>query len=256
MPSSQSEPDAQSGMRGKNTNIVIRVGLVVFALLVGWGLYLTGWGAASVTGDFSRRSEPGSRGATPANSIDSPDSRLNQATGWAGQGNPAERAADQRTNDERGTEPESSNPDGPSSEKNIVALPGSESSNEDRSLDDAALRRLVVGNWTSHFHGPRDLVVRDDGTATMVSEPEGIGATLFASRLQFEIKWTIEDGRLEFNTTGGTPATKVNLVLKLYGTRRLQKILTLDDTQMILLDVDGVSRDVWQKKGEGLKIED
>src|SRR6185437_16340843 len=82
---------------------------------------------------------------------------------------------------------------------------------------------LLVGSWKGFYKGERTLDVRADGTATMVSKPEGLAATAFAARLQFEIEWTLQGDELIFKTTGGEPEGKVQFILKLYGTERRHK---------------------------------
>jgi hypothetical protein len=107
-------------------------------------------------------------------------------------------------------------------------------------------RRRAVGVWEDDYHGRRRLTVRADGTATMVVEPSGIGRKLFAERLQFEIDWTISDGRIVMTTTAGEPKSKAQLVLKLYGNRAEYSIVRIDDDQMLLLDADGKTEYPWR----------
>ena len=106
---------------------------------------------------------------------------------------------------------------------------------------------LLVGSWKGFYKGERTLEVRADGTATMVSKPEGLAATAFAPRLQFEIEWTLNGDDLIFKTTGGEPEGKVQFILKLYGTERRHKIVSLEAEKMVLLDEDGKTEYVWER---------
>jgi hypothetical protein len=108
-------------------------------------------------------------------------------------------------------------------------------------------RRQVIGDWEDDYQGHRRLTVRADGTATMRVEPSGIGRKLFANQLQFEIEWTVADGRIVMITTGGEPKAKTNLIMNLYGTRAEYKLLNLDDRQLLLLDADGKTKYEWRR---------
>ena len=112
---------------------------------------------------------------------------------------------------------------------------------------DAKLRRLAVGSWQDEYQGRRTMVLNTDGTGTMRVELSGIAATLFAAQLNFTLHWSITDGRLQEQTTGGEPATKVQMILKLYGDRVDQPILALDERRLLLLDKDGATRYDWQR---------
>jgi len=111
-------------------------------------------------------------------------------------------------------------------------------------------RQLVVGRWQDDYRGKRYLTIRNDGTATMVVEPDGIGKKLFAERLSFEIEWTFSDGRIVMTMTSGEPKSKTSLVMKLYGSRAEYSLLNLDDQQLLLLDGDGATRYDWRRINE------
>jgi hypothetical protein len=113
---------------------------------------------------------------------------------------------------------------------------------------DERRRRAITGNWHDEYHGKRHLTVRDDGTGTMVVEPDGIGKKLFAAKLTFEIEWSIADGRVTMKTLGGEPKSKVQLILKIYGQEAEFTILEMNDARMLLLDADGKTRYDWRRQ--------
>jgi hypothetical protein len=166
----------------------------------------------------------------------------------------ATRAADGRSaspdrpeNDEKPANPE---PDGAPAEgesSGPVEGPAGEAEAGEASQRDAEFRRLVVGTWEDDYQGKRTMTVREDGTATMVVELTGLKASLFASRLEFQMTWTIQEGRLQKRTTGGEPAAKVGLILKTMGDRVDEPILELTEDRLILLDEDGKTRYRWQR---------
>ena len=139
-----------------------------------------------------------------------------------------------------------------------ITTVGSESSsnNSDSAAEDAIeslspqdriYSEKAIGVWQDHFKGTRTLTVRKDGTATMVVELTGLTAKLFASKLTFEMDWSIKDGRMKKVSTGGHPKAKVNLVLKTVGTTVNEKILELTKESMVLLDKDGKTKYKWKR---------
>jgi len=113
---------------------------------------------------------------------------------------------------------------------------------------DAELRGFVVGRWKGYFQGERTLEVRGDGTATMVSHPEGMAAMLLARKLEFDITWTIEKGVFHFETTGGRPADKTALVANMYGKKRYHPVLQAEGNRLVLQDEDGKTEYVWTRE--------
>jgi hypothetical protein len=110
---------------------------------------------------------------------------------------------------------------------------------------DAAHSRTILGEWQDEYRGKRHLTVRDDGTATMVVEPDALGKMLFADKLTFRIEWLIRDGRIVMKTVGGEPEGKTRLVTKIYGDRAEYQIRELTSDRMLLLDPDGKTEYDW-----------
>jgi hypothetical protein len=112
---------------------------------------------------------------------------------------------------------------------------------------DERLRQAILGKWDDEYRGKRHLTVREDGSGTMIVEPDGIGRRLFAAELRFELEWRLEDGRVTMKMTSGEPKSKVQMILKLYGREADYGILSLTDDQMLLLDPDGKTRYDWRR---------
>jgi len=113
--------------------------------------------------------------------------------------------------------------------------------------DDARLRKLVLGTWQDEYEGKRTMTIRQDGTATMVVELDGLKAMMYASRLRFDMEWSIEDGRLKKWTIGGEPALRVRLILEMMGDRVDEPILELTEKRLLLLDGDGETKYDWRR---------
>jgi hypothetical protein len=120
---------------------------------------------------------------------------------------------------------------------------------------DERYRALVVGTWEDDYQGKRTMTLKEDGTGTMVVELSGMTAKLFAARLQFDMVWSLEDGRLKKRTLGGQPETRVAMILKMMGDRVDEPILELTQDRLLLLDKDGETKYDWRRKKEEASIE-
>ena len=112
---------------------------------------------------------------------------------------------------------------------------------------DARNRRLVTGVWEDNHEGKRTMTLKPDGTGTMVVELTGLKAALAARRMRFDMTWSVHEGRLQKQTTGGEPATTVQMILKTMGDRVDEPILELTPERLLLLDKDGETRYDWKR---------
>jgi hypothetical protein len=114
-------------------------------------------------------------------------------------------------------------------------------------VQDQQSRRLVVGTWQDEYQGKRTMTLQEDGTGKMVVELDGLKAKLFAPRLEFEMVWAVEKGRLKKRTLQGEPAVTVQLILKTMGDRVDEPILELTEGRLLLLDKDGQTKYDWRR---------
>jgi hypothetical protein len=112
---------------------------------------------------------------------------------------------------------------------------------------DSKFRQIVIGTWTDNYQGKRTMNLKADGTGTMVVELSGWKATLSASRLQFDMVWSVEGGHLKKRTVGGEPAAQVQMIRKTMGDKVDEPILELTEERLLLLDQDGKTKYDWQK---------
>ncbi len=160
-------------------------------------------------------------------------------------GSPAEKESG-TTEDSPASAGVAQQPDGAATKQ---AATSTEQPPEDASAErDAQLRRLVVGTWEDDYKGHRTMTLNPDGTGIMIVELSGMQATLFASRLEFNMRWSLEDGRLKKKTIGGTPPNRVQLILKTMGDQVDEPILELTESRLLLLDKDGETRYDWRRK--------
>lgn len=117
------------------------------------------------------------------------------------------------------------------------------------SAEDKA-RRQLLGVWQDHYQGKRTMTLKEDGTGTMLVELSGLKAALFASKLRFDMKWSLDGKKFTKKTVGGEPADKVNMILNTMGNTAEDTILEVTEDRLLLLDKDGKTKYDWGKVKE------
>lgn len=112
---------------------------------------------------------------------------------------------------------------------------------------DQECRGQIVGVWEDHYQGHRTMTIRADGSALMVVELQGWKAAFYTSRLEFDMTWSLENGRLKKITQSGRPPGKVKMILRMMGDRVDEKILELTSERLLLLDGDGKKQYDWRR---------
>ncbi len=112
---------------------------------------------------------------------------------------------------------------------------------------DVQFRILAEGTWHDEYKGKRTMHLLADGTGTMIVELSGLTARLFASRLEFDMVWSIDSGRMKKQTLGGRPEGKVKAILTMMGDRVDEPILELSEERLLLLDADGKTKYDWRR---------
>lgn len=108
-------------------------------------------------------------------------------------------------------------------------------------------RRSVLGVWQDQYQGKRTMTLNEDGTGTMLVELSGVQAALFASKLRFDMQWSLDGKKLIKKTVGGEPASKVNLILNTMGDTAEDIILEVTEERLLLLDKDGKTQYDWRR---------
>jgi hypothetical protein len=115
---------------------------------------------------------------------------------------------------------------------------------------DSTQRRLVLGTWQDEYQGKRTMILNEDGTGTMVVELSGWRAAMSASKLTFNMKWSVENGHLKKQTISGEPKAQVEMILSMMGDHVDEVILELTDDRLLLLDKDGKTKYDWKRVKE------
>jgi hypothetical protein len=108
-------------------------------------------------------------------------------------------------------------------------------------------RRKLLGVWQDHYQGKRTMTLNEDGTGTMLVELSGFQATLFASKLRFDMRWSLEGKILKKRSVGGEPSNKVNMILNTMGNTAEDTIQELTDDRLLLLDKNGKTQYDWKR---------
>jgi len=112
------------------------------------------------------------------------------------------------------------------------------------------LIQRMAGLWEDDYQGHRTLTLREDGTGVMVVELSGIAARLYAPKLTFQQTWSVDGEILTMQATGGEPAGKVNLVLKVFGRESRQRILEVTPEILKTVDLADDTEFEWRRVSE------
>lgn len=110
-----------------------------------------------------------------------------------------------------------------------------------------ATRLKLLGTWKDNYRGKRTMTLNEDGTGTMVVELSGAQALLFASKLEFEMKWSLKGNIITKTSLRGKPQEKANLILNTMGNTADDTILEITPDRMFLLDKDGKTEYDWKR---------
>lgn len=113
--------------------------------------------------------------------------------------------------------------------------------------EEARTVRKLLGVWHDEYQGKRTMTLNADGSGTMLVELSGAQAFLFASKLRFDMRWSLAEKVLTKKTVGGEPADKVNLILNTMGNTAADTLLDLTDDRLTLLDKNGTTKYEWKR---------
>jgi len=119
-------------------------------------------------------------------------------------------------------------------------------------LTDEQIEQTVIGNWKSEYYGTRYLTIRPDGTAVVYFRASTLASMFVGSRLRIEYAWRYDPHAQQviFDVTGGGPVSGLDYVMKMWGKRQQQQVLTVCEQQLLIQDMDGKTRHDWQHLDE------
>lgn len=128
--------------------------------------------------------------------------------------------------------------------------PGSIAMESPLAPKDAECSRLIVGVWEQERFGTRRMTVLDDGTASMAIRPSGIWASMFGEKIDLEMFWSIKDGHIDYGVSGGSPEEQMETARKMWGDHWVEKIETLTQDELILIDQSTSAPSRWTRAKE------
>ncbi|MAG94922.1 MAG: hypothetical protein CMJ48_14435 [Planctomycetaceae bacterium] len=112
---------------------------------------------------------------------------------------------------------------------------------------DTKRQRWFIGRWHTSHQADRTLTVNEDGTGLMTVKLGGIGSFLFGNRMDIEISWSIEDGKMTHTLLGGKPASKVATMKRMFGDVRTYNILSMTEQSLEIVKENGESQHTWTR---------
>lgn len=103
----------------------------------------------------------------------------------------------------------------------------------------------LVGQWEQTKSTRKQiLTIKENGTATMVVEPQGFWKTILGNKVTINIEWSLNEAKLTFRTVGGSPENKLEYINQVWGSEFVREIDSIEDKMFTLRDDEG---DVSQK---------
>lgn len=103
----------------------------------------------------------------------------------------------------------------------------------------------LVGKWEQTKSTSKQiLTIEENGTATMLIEPQGIWTAVLGKQVTINIEWHLDAATLTLRTVGGSPENKLDYIKQLWGSEFVREINSIEDKMFTLRDNKG---DVSQK---------
>lgn len=97
----------------------------------------------------------------------------------------------------------------------------------------------LVGRWRDSFFGTRTLTLNADGTATMILDLDFAGRLLYGKRLEFDMKWSLENGVVSIDVLEGRPAAASKSATSTWGSRYEYLLDRIDGDAVEMRSSDG-----------------
>ncbi|MCA9015989.1 MAG: hypothetical protein KDA77_11715 [Planctomycetaceae bacterium] len=103
----------------------------------------------------------------------------------------------------------------------------------------------LVGKWEQTKSTSKQiLTIKENGTATMLIEPQGIWTAVLGKQVTIDIEWSLNAATLTLRAVGGKPENKLDYIKQLWGSEFVREINSIEDKMFTLRDDKG---DVSQK---------
>ena len=103
----------------------------------------------------------------------------------------------------------------------------------------------LVGKWEQTKSSSKQiLTIKENGTATMLIEPQGLWTAVLGKQVSIDIEWSLDAATLTLRAVGGKPENKLDYIKQLWGSEFVREINSIEDKMFTLRDDKG---DVSQK---------
>ncbi|QDT42397.1 hypothetical protein Pan241w_24810 [Gimesia alba] len=103
----------------------------------------------------------------------------------------------------------------------------------------------LVGKWEQTKSSSKQiLTIKENGTATMLIEPQGLWTAVLGKQVTIDIEWSLNAATLTLRAVGGKPENKLDYIKQLWGSEFVREINSIEDKMFTLRDDKG---DVSQK---------
>ncbi|QDV50510.1 hypothetical protein [Gimesia fumaroli] len=103
----------------------------------------------------------------------------------------------------------------------------------------------LVGKWEQTKSSSKQiLTIKENGTATMLIEPQGLWTAVLGKQVTIDIEWSLNAATLTLRAVGGKPENKLDYIRQLWGSEFVREINSIEDKMFTLRDNKG---DVSQK---------
>jgi hypothetical protein len=94
----------------------------------------------------------------------------------------------------------------------------------------------IVGSWRDSFFGTRTLTLNSDGTAHMRLDFDFAGSLLYGNRLDFDMKWKLEQGVITIDIIDGHPKNAAKSAMSTWGKRYVYLLDHVEENKVEMRD--------------------
>ncbi|GEM_PF-2019177 len=104
----------------------------------------------------------------------------------------------------------------------------------------------LVGKWEQTKSTSKQiLTIEENGTASMVIEPQGIWTAVLGKQVTVNIEWSLNAATLTLRTVGGSPENKLEYIKQIWGSEFVREIHSIEDKLFTLRDNKGHVSQKW-----------
>ena len=104
----------------------------------------------------------------------------------------------------------------------------------------------LVGKWEQSLSTRKQiLTIKENGTATMIIEPQGIWKAILGNQVTVDIEWSLNAAKLTLRTVGGSPENKLEYIKQVWGSEFVREIHSIEEKMFTLRQGEGHVSQKW-----------